>query len=209
VKDKIAYNEAGLSALAALDYDEAIRNFESALQIDPAYAVAHFNLGVAHEELGDLAAAREAYEAALTHDRELLVARYRLAELLLDAGEVEAGFEVVDTGMRILQLGDVEIAQETHDRLMFLLLATRGRAYFERGGEANLSLAAADLQQALIWQDAAQYPAVVYYYLAQIHEANGETEDARQDWYNVLAFHDPNNARHREWAAQARAAVPD
>ena len=44
---------------------EAIYRWERAAQIDPTYAAAHNNLGIAYEHEGDLGKARVAYEKAL------------------------------------------------------------------------------------------------------------------------------------------------
>ena len=44
---------------------EAISRFERAADIDPTYAAAHNNLGIAYEQQGDLDNARKAYERAL------------------------------------------------------------------------------------------------------------------------------------------------
>jgi Flp pilus assembly protein TadD len=45
---------------------EAIYRWERATQIDPTYAAAHNNLGIAYEHEGDLDKARAAYEKAVT-----------------------------------------------------------------------------------------------------------------------------------------------
>ncbi|MBN1285442.1 MAG: protein kinase [Anaerolineae bacterium] len=197
-------NETGLAALVALDYDAAIADLEEAITVDPTYAAAHFNLGVAYEENQQLDAARAAYEAALEHDDQLLVARYRLAALLLDMDEVDAGFQVIDTGLNMLVQGQVELDAALRDRLMFLMYTTHGRAYYLKGGDRNLALAEEDLKRALAWQDALEYPAEAYYYLAQIYDARGDAESALLAWRNVLAYHDPTKSRHREWAVEAR-----
>ena len=44
---------------------EAIYRWERATQIDPTYAAAHNNLGIAYEHEGDLDKARAAYEKAM------------------------------------------------------------------------------------------------------------------------------------------------
>src|SRR5262249_37714338 len=85
----IRLNGAGLMALQQLNYNSAIENFLAATRADPSRADSYFNLGVAYEERGDTAtndtaAAIAAYRAALERDSQLLLARYRLAEMLLD-----------------------------------------------------------------------------------------------------------------------------
>jgi len=201
------YNEAGSKALAKLDYQTAIQNFKEAIRLDPRYVAAHYNLGVAYEEQGDLKAARAAYETALTHDNRLLLARYRLAELLLDAQEIEQGFQIIDAGIRMFQLGDMPMDNNTRKSYTFMLYTTRGRAYYMRNSSSDLALAADDLQQALAEKDSVAYPAQVYYYLALVYQAQRKADLARQAWLDVLATHDPNKERERGWAVQARAAL--
>ena len=89
---------------------------------------------MAYEELGDLEVARAAYETALALDTQLLMGRYRLAELLLDAGQVEEGFRIIDAGVRIVQQGQIDLGDEDRARVAFSLFTTRGRAYLLRAG---------------------------------------------------------------------------
>jgi Tfp pilus assembly protein PilF len=49
---------------------EAIYRWERAIQIDPTYAAAFNNLGIAYEHEGQLTKARKAYEKALALDPE-------------------------------------------------------------------------------------------------------------------------------------------
>jgi serine/threonine protein kinase/Tfp pilus assembly protein PilF len=200
--DAGALNALGTEALAVLEYDSAIAYFEQALEHDPDYAAAYFNLGVAYEERGDLLAARDAYQNAVRIDSTLLLARYRLAALLLDVGEVNDGFQTVDEGVRVLNLGNVTLDDATRDTLTYLLYVTRGRAYWLR---EEYALALADLQQALATQY--DYTAEAHYYTALIHTDMGDDSAAEQAWFNLLATYDTNNERHREWATEARTAI--
>lgn len=202
-------NQAGLEALAALDYDAAIDQFQAAIALDPSLAGAHFNLGVAYEELGDLQAAQAAYEQALEQDDQLLIARYRLANLLLDDGQLDGGFRVVDVGLRMLQRGPLDLDEAAQDRLSFLLLTTRGRAYYLLGSATDLALAEADLRQALTFKASVPFPAEAYYVLALVYDALEQPDAAYQAWLDVLATHDTSNPRHRQWAAEARAVIED
>jgi len=137
----------------------------------------------------------------------LLLARYRLAELLLDAGEVDGAFGIADAGVRILNQGAPGLNAADQERLLFLLLTTRGRAYYQRGGSNDLQLAEADLLEALTHEEAVEYPAGAYYYLALVYEALDNTADARRAWLDVLAHYDPNSPYQREWEAEARSRI--
>ncbi|MGE0359167.1 MAG: tetratricopeptide repeat protein [Vicinamibacterales bacterium] len=60
--------EFGISVAQRGLWREAIYRWQRATEIDPTYAQAFNNLAVAHEQQGDLAKAREAYEKALRLD---------------------------------------------------------------------------------------------------------------------------------------------
>jgi tetratricopeptide (TPR) repeat protein len=65
---------------------EAKELYEKAIQADPAYFDAHYNLSVAAYESGDLAKAMSASETALTIEPESLKARFNFAAALERAG---------------------------------------------------------------------------------------------------------------------------
>lgn len=54
---------------------EAIFRWERAIEIDPTYASAYNNLGIAYENTGELDKAREAYERALELEPENVLIR--------------------------------------------------------------------------------------------------------------------------------------
>ncbi|MEP7287558.1 MAG: protein kinase [Chloroflexota bacterium] len=202
-------NDAGVAALSKLDYTTAVNDFKQAITLDPDNAAAYFNLGVAYEEQDDTSQALVNYQAALDRNSQLLLARYRLAELLLDTKDIEGGFQVVDTGIRILRQGsDLGLDQDTLKALTFNLYTTRGRAYLLRGTAKDLALAVNDLQQALANKDSVPYAAPAYYYLAKVYEAQGDKTQAQQAWQDTLANYDTDSARQRDWADEARKAIP-
>src|SRR5262249_54947142 len=44
-----SHNDAGLTALRSRNYDTAIQEFQAAIQADPSFAAAYYDLGVAYE----------------------------------------------------------------------------------------------------------------------------------------------------------------
>jgi tetratricopeptide (TPR) repeat protein len=80
------------SAVAAEDAGDdaaAERFYTRALELDPALAAAHTNLGNILHRRGQRGDARERYERALTLDPEQTEARFNLANLLDELGEQE------------------------------------------------------------------------------------------------------------------------
>jgi cytochrome c-type biogenesis protein CcmH/NrfG len=66
-----------------LRFDDAIENYEAAVQISPNCAEAHFSLGEIFFESGNLKQSRKWFEQGLELDPDYLEARLKLAELLL------------------------------------------------------------------------------------------------------------------------------
>ena len=59
---------------------------QNTLRIEPSYADAHFNLGIAQQDRGDLAAAAAAYEAAYALDPTLTEAAEQASEIRRHGG---------------------------------------------------------------------------------------------------------------------------
>ncbi|MEM7349626.1 MAG: tetratricopeptide repeat protein [Acidobacteriota bacterium] len=85
------YNNLGVEALAAGDYDLAQAYFGRSLEADPALSYALTNLGVAQRRLGDFPAAERSHLQALEIDKNESAAMTNLASFYLATGrEAEA-----------------------------------------------------------------------------------------------------------------------
>ena len=84
--DAKAQVEFGISVAQRGLWKEAIYRWERATQIDPTYAAAHNNLGIAYEHEGDLEKARAAYEKAieLEPDNTFIQQNYELFKEIND-----------------------------------------------------------------------------------------------------------------------------
>lgn len=78
------------AALETEEPDEAIAAYEQALNLDPALAEAHLNLGRLLHERGDLAGAERHYALALTSRPDDPLAVFNLGVALQDQGKLEA-----------------------------------------------------------------------------------------------------------------------
>ena len=78
--------EFGIAVAQRGLWREAIYRWERATQIDPLYAAAHNNLGIAYEHEGDLDKARAAYEKAieLEPDNTFIKQNYELFKEIND-----------------------------------------------------------------------------------------------------------------------------
>lgn len=80
---------AGLDYESTGDFVAAADCYRRALDVDPALAAAHSNLGGVAFRQGDISLARIEFESALRLDPDLPEARYNLATLLYQQGETE------------------------------------------------------------------------------------------------------------------------
>jgi Flp pilus assembly protein TadD len=91
-----AYRVQVGNLLLALDRPgEAVRTLAAAVDLDPAQPIAHNNLGIALERVGDIEGARTAYRAALRQAPVFAPARENLALLELSQGRVDAAREAM------------------------------------------------------------------------------------------------------------------
>ena len=56
------------------------------MKLKPDYAIAHSNLGHAHQELGEMGEAEHHYREALRLDGNHTLTKFRLAKLISDTG---------------------------------------------------------------------------------------------------------------------------
>ena len=84
-----AYNGLGFCLAKEGKVDEAITLFQKALEIDPYYAVTHFNLGMALAEKGRMDDAIAEYQTALTLDPDNAQAHAKLGEALSQRGQID------------------------------------------------------------------------------------------------------------------------
>jgi Tfp pilus assembly protein PilF len=77
---------------------EAETHLRQAIAIEPEWAIAHCNLGIVHNDRGDLTAVRAAYEKAAACDPELAAARLHLGALLVSLGESSEAVKQLEKG---------------------------------------------------------------------------------------------------------------
>jgi len=76
------YVNRGATARQQHRLDEALRNLQEAVKVDPGLSTAHLELGQAYEESGRLAEAVQEYQAAVNADAKNLTAQLHLGQAL-------------------------------------------------------------------------------------------------------------------------------
>lgn len=80
-----------LAHVRSADYESAITDYDSVLEIEPGSAEAHYNRAVTHAELGDLKAALADYDAAIRLGYPALhKPLFNRGEILEESGDFEA-----------------------------------------------------------------------------------------------------------------------
>lgn len=88
-KEARSYRAEGLEQQKIGNMDEAMTLYQKAIELDPAYAVVHNDLGVIYEANGFIDRAEESYQKALTIDPDYLSAYSNLALLYENKGQID------------------------------------------------------------------------------------------------------------------------
>lgn len=130
-----AHLNYGVSLMAANDMTDAMRQFQSSIELAPQWYYTHINLGVAYRSLGQTERAREHYDRAVEYDRFSGLALTWRGEFHLGLGEFAAARDDFLRSLPIsleryrnakglatayAGLGDVTRCREQTDRMLSL-----------------------------------------------------------------------------------------
>jgi lipoprotein NlpI len=159
-RDASALTSAGVSHLQQGEYDQAIRDFDRAIALQPGLVVAWRNRGLAHKAKGD-------FDRALADYEQAIVFAPSDARLYTERGVAYAG------------MGDFNNAIADFNRAIALKpdqeapIKNRGRVNFVLG---NFAQAAADLQRGLAL-DSADADAALWLHVARLRLAQDDASD--------------------------------
>lgn len=156
------------------DLEQAIAEYTQAIELDPNYALAYYNLGVAHNDLGEL-------EEAIADYSQVIEIDPTYAEAYNNRGHV------------YYQLGDYETAITDYNQAL-KLDPNRGEWYFNRalayGAAGVWEQAIADYNQAVAIDP--QVPQI-YYQRGIAYSNVGQVERAIADFERALAMTNDRN----------------
>jgi predicted O-linked N-acetylglucosamine transferase (SPINDLY family) len=94
-------NDRGIALFRSGRRDEAIASFARAIELDPQYAEAHFNLGSALRRTGESEAAIASYRKALDLRPNLMAAHLGIGEVLSDLGRFAEAIAAFDRALAL------------------------------------------------------------------------------------------------------------
>jgi len=159
-RDASAFTSAGVSHLQQGDYEQAIRDFDRAIALQPGLVVAWRNRGLAHKGKGD-------FDRALADYEQALVFAPSDARLYNDRGLAYAGMSdfpnaIADFNRAIALKPDQAAAIKNRGRINFVL--------------GNFAQAAADLQRGLSL-DSADADATLWLHVARLRLNQDDASD--------------------------------
>jgi len=97
----VAHNNLGMALISKGQVDQAIAQYQKALEIQPRSALFHFNLGVAFAQKGQVDKAIEQYQKAVDLQPDYLQARNNLGDALLRTGRTDEAIAQFQEALKI------------------------------------------------------------------------------------------------------------
>lgn len=198
----VAYNTWGLNALDAGDITAARQHFQRSTALNPDAAVPYIHLGDAYAEIGLHDEAVLWYQQALERDANFRPIYARLGYQYNLQGEHATAQQILLAGLALDPVADDEELVEATD---YALLSNLGWTYvaqdeYERALEA--------LEEAVRLEPQNQ-GALPHYYLAQVYEERGDTEEACHQWHETLRYVDNEIWQDKQWHQQATQRIQE
>src|SRR5262245_48593562 len=187
---RIYNNERAVQFQQTGDLGAAIKSYERAVSLDPDFAVAHYNLATAYEDVLQFDLALAEYQAALSADPKFYFASNNLARLYLIRHKDYSG--ALKTLNAALELKPEE------PQIQYTLYKNRGWADL---GLGFYDLAAEDLREALNWRDDG---ASAHCLLAQVLEAQKKQNTAMGEWEACEAYASGEGDVDASWLSLAQ-----
>lgn len=185
-----AYNDRGVEMQADGMVTSAIDSYSRALELNPDFAQAHYNLAAAYEDILDFDAALGEYQKAIRANPKLYAAQVNLARLYnLRKRDYASALSLLNAALKL---------EPSAADTQYSLYKNRGWAHF---GLKLYGLAEADLRRALKLRPDG---AAAHCLLAQVQETEGRREAALTAWGDCLAFDAPGEGVEADWHATAQ-----
>jgi len=187
------YNDRGVRQQQAGRITSAIDSYERAISLAPDFALAHYNLGSAYDDILQYDKALVEYQTAIQNDPQVYFAYNNLARLyMLQKRDYVSALRLLERGVDL---------KPTEPAVKYSLLKNRAWAYLAL---KLPGLAEADVRQALTLRPEG---AAAHCLLAQVLEARGKPAEALPSWESCVAYYGPEENVEPDWYATARERV--
>jgi tetratricopeptide (TPR) repeat protein len=187
------YSDRGVRQQAAGRVTSAIYSYQRAISLAPDYALAHYNLGSAYDDILQYDKALVEYQTAIQNDPRIYFAYNNLARLyMLQRRDYVSALRLLERGVDL---------KPPEPAVRYSLLKNRAWAYLAL---KLPGLAEADLRQALALRPEG---AAAHCLLAQVLEARGRPAEALPSWEKCVAYYGPEESVEPDWYATARERV--
>src|SRR5262249_15787512 len=171
---RIYNNERAIKYQQSGDLPAAIKSYERAISLNPDFAVAHYNLATAYEDVLEFDKAQAEYQAALRSDPKFYFGYNNLARsYLLHRKDYSSALNILNTGLEL---------KPQEPRVRYAFYKNRGWANF---GLGFYDVAAEDLREALNLREDG---AAAHCLLAQVLEGQKKDEAAMAEWEKCVAY---------------------
>jgi len=199
------FNDSAINDYSVGNVNSAESKLKKAIELDPNYEVAHYNLGVIYQKLDRYEEAKAQYELAIIGSS--IAAYNNQARLLILEEEYETAIKLLNQGISLAKKNDTDADPEndTSPIVEHDLWKNLGWAEFSRG---DLSEAEDDLNRAISIAENSQeqeMEAAPHCLLAQTYEELEREDEAQAAWRSCLKYpKDPDNSEEYQWQQLAK-----
>ncbi|MEA5576739.1 LuxR C-terminal-related transcriptional regulator [Anabaena sp. UHCC 0451] len=169
-----SFNQIGHKSYLNSDFTTAASYLELAVEFNPSYGSAHYNLGSAYEKLDNLEGAFYHYQIAIRYqNRAADAAVNNLARLQILQGNSADAVKMIEPILS--RVKDNTVTVTLHKNLAW--------AYFQQNFYQSAK------KHLLICLELENNYAPAYCLLAQVQAAQGDMEGAKESWRNFLKFY--------------------
>lgn len=196
----IVLNRQGLTLYKNRQFHNAERYYHLALQFNPNYDIAHYNLGLIYEEKRDYQSAY--YHYTIAKNNEYVKAYNNLARLDILNKKYNTATSLIYHGLEMIR------GQANHEKVKYALIKNLGWAYYglyTKTQDITFLQEAETHIRAAIQQAGKSFTA--YCLLAQVLEAQGNNKDALEAWQKCNSYareQDTYLPEEKVWLTQAQ-----
>lgn len=166
----LAWSNLAAISVQQREFDRAIEQSRKALELDPGYSIARYNLAYALEEVGDLEEATRWYAGAIAVDSSFIQAYSALGHAYILLNRPREALAVLDRA--------ISVAPDS--RYIYLVQKNRGKAYTALG-EVRSAIGA--LEQSFKLNPQVSETVLL---LAEAYEAAGRKKESISRWEQYL-----------------------